>query len=202
MSRWCHLRTLRAVLTSMRWLLLLGVGVGTLVCVTAWRIDRAGVVDDARPADVIVVLGARVQPDGTASPTLRARVEHAVELYRRGLAAKVLFSGGVGDFGSSEAEVSRALAVSLGVPGEACLLEEQSHSTKQNAAFSGELIRARGWRSVLVVTDPYHLPRARRLFAAEGLEVSGSPVLGAPRHRSWSERVYWTLREVAAHARP
>lgn len=186
----------------MRWLLLLFVGMGTLVCAAAWRIDRAGVVDDARHADVIVVLGARVQPDGSPSPTLRARVEHAVDLYRRGLASRVLFSGGVGDFGASEAEVSRALAVSLGVPGEACLLEEQSHSTKQNAAFSAELIRAQGWRTVLVVTDPYHLPRARGLFTAEGLEVSGSPVLSAPRHLAWSSRLYWTLREVAASARP
>lgn len=185
----------------MRWLLLLFAGVGTLVCTSAWLIDRAGVVDDARRADVIVVLGARVQQDGSPSPTLRARVEHAVTLYRRGFATRLLFSGGIGDFGASEASVSRALAVELGVPAGACLVEEQSHSTKQNAAFSAELIRAQGWRSVVVVTDPYHLPRARDLFVAEGFEVSGSPVLSAPRHQAWSSRVYWTLREVAATAR-
>lgn len=185
----------------MRWLVVFTVAVGTLVCTSAWLIDRAGVVDDARRSEVIVVLGARVQEDGQASPTLRARVEHAVALYRRGLAPRLLFSGGVGDFGASEASVARDLAVTLGVPERACLLEELSHSTAENGYFSTAVLTAHGLRSVVVVTDPYHLPRAREIFHANGLEVTGSPVLSAPRHVWWPSRVWWTLREVAATAR-
>lgn len=185
----------------MRWLVVPLAGLGTLVCASAWLIDRAGVVDDARPSEVLVVLGARVEESGAASPTLRARTEHAVTLYRKGLAPRLLFSGGVGRFGASEASVARDLAVQLGVPREACLLEEQSHSTAENAAFSAAVLEAHGLRSVVVVTDPYHLPRAKERFHAHGLQVTGSPVLNAPRHLAWTSHVYWTVREVFASLR-
>ncbi len=89
----------------------------------------------------------------------------------------------------------------LGVPVEACLLEEASHSTKQNAQFTARLMRSRGLHTVIVVTDPSHLPRAKRLFTNEQLVVTGSPVMNAPRHVEVTERVYWTLREVAASLR-
>ena len=173
----------------------------TACTLAAWFIDHEGTLDTSTPSDALVVLGARVDPDGNPSPTLRARVVHAVALYRQGLAPKLVFSGGVGDFGDSEARVSQRLAISLGVPETACLLEEASHSTAQNAAFTASLLRAHELHTVIVVTDPYHLPRALRLFALEGVPASGSPVLDAPRHRELTSRLGWTLREVFAHAR-
>ena len=94
--------------------------------------------------EVVVVLGARVDADGGPSATLRARVEHAVKVLGRSPRGTVmLFSGGVGRFGASEASVARDLAVQLGVPTERCLLEEESHSTVQNVAFSLEVLRRR-----------------------------------------------------------
>ncbi|MGV3623705.1 MAG: YdcF family protein [Archangium sp.] len=170
-----------------------------IIGLAAWRIDREGVVDDAAPSDAIVVLGARVQPDGSPSPTLKARAEHAAELFNNGLAPKLIFSGGVGDFGKSEASVARDVVVKLGVPSEACVLEEDSHSTKQNAQFTARLLPRNS--SVIIVTDPSHLPRAKRLFINQQLTVTGSPVMNAPRHVELTERVYWTLREVAASLR-
>ncbi|MDP1827118.1 MAG: YdcF family protein [Archangium sp.] len=189
------MRRLRGLLAA------LCVSLASLIILAAWRIDRAGTLDTATPAAALVVLGARVNPDGEPSTTLRARVEHAATLYRRGLAPKLIFSGGVGDFGDSEAAVSRRLAVSLGVPEADCLLEEASHSTAQNAAFTTALLRAQSLHTIIVVTDPYHLPRALRLFEREGVKASGSPVVLAPRHRDPLLRAWWTLREVAAHAR-
>lgn len=183
------------------WLAALLVSAVTLLGAGAWCIDRAGTQDTSTPADALVVLGARVDPDGAPSPTLRARVEHAVVLYRRGLAPKLVFSGGVGDFGDSEARVGQRLAASLGVPEGDCLLEEASHSTAQNAAFTAKLLARHSLRSVIVVTDPYHLPRALRLFARERVLATGSPVLAAPRHHDVVLRLAWTLREVAAHVR-
>ena len=183
------------------WLAAILVSLVTAIGLTAWFIDHEGTVDTATPSDALVVLGARVDADGSASSTLRARVEHAVALYRQGLAPKLVFSGGVGDFGDSEARVSERLAISLGVPESACLLEEASHSTAQNAAFTAALLRAHQLHRVIVVTDPYHLPRALRLFALEGVPATGSPVLDAPRHRELTSRLWWTLREVFAHAR-
>lgn len=185
----------------MRWFVAVVAAVSLSVALAAWRIDRAGVIDDATPSDATVVLGARVQPDGAPSPTLRARAEQAANLFHRGLAPKLIFSGGVGDYGASEASVAREVALALGVPAEACLLEEESHSTLQNAQFTARLMRAKNLHSVVVVTDPSHLPRAKRLFTNEELTVTGSPVMKAPRHVNWSERIYWTLREVAASLR-
>lgn len=170
----------------------------TLITLAAWRIDRVGTRDTSEPADLIIVLGARVESDGQASTTLATRVMHAVALYRRGLAPKILFSGGVGACGASEASVARELAIENGVPKEACVVEEGSHSTRENATKSLALIKEHGWTRAIVVTDPYHLPRALHFFEREGLHVTGSPVLEAPRHRDATERVWWTLREVAA----
>jgi uncharacterized SAM-binding protein YcdF (DUF218 family) len=179
------------------WLVVLAVGV-TLFLGALWALDRSGTEDTAVPSDALIILGARVEPDGVASTTLQARVEHAVALYERGVAKHLVFSGGVGDFGASEASVAMALAVKHGVPAEVCVLEEGSHSTRQNAEKSAVLLHARGWERVVLVTDPYHLPRASRLFRKQGLEVTGSPVLLAPRHVVLRSRLWWTVREVFA----
>jgi len=173
-------------------------------CALAWFIDRAGAEGFEAPGagqEVIVVLGARVNEDGRASLTLRKRVEHAVALLERRPGALLLFSGGIGTWGSSEASVARSLAISLGAPAARCMVEEESHSTSQNAQFSLRLLRARfpGGFHVTLVTDPYHLVRARMLFEHAGAgAVSGSPVVEAPRHRASVERVWWALREVPA----
>ncbi len=164
----------------------------------AWRVDRFGQRERAVPADVLVVLGARVLPGGVPSGSLQARVEKAVELYQRGLAPRLIFSGGIGVNPPSEAQVMRALAVRLGVPPEACILEEQSHSTEQNARYSAELLRSLGTRRVVVVSDPYHLLRARQYFRLQGFEVATSPALLTERNLSAVDRLYWTVREAVA----
>jgi uncharacterized SAM-binding protein YcdF (DUF218 family) len=181
-----------------RWLI---VGVGVLTCGffgLAFVVDRFGQREHAAPADIVVVLGARVLPGGVPSAALRARLEKAVVLYQRGLVPRLLFSGGVGVNPPSEARVMRALAVRLGVPEEACLLEEQSHSTEQNARFSAEVLRSLGARRVVVVSDPYHLLRARQYFRLHGFEVATSPALLAERNLRALDRFYWTVREAAA----
>lgn len=174
---------------------------GVLTCGVfglAWRVDRFGQRERAVPADVLVVLGARVLPGGMPSGALQARVEKAVELYQRGLAPRLIFSGGIGVNPPSEAQVMRALAVQLGVPPEACILEEQSHSTEQNARYSAELLRSLGARRVVVVSDPYHLLRARQYFRLQGFEVATSPALFTERNLHAVDRFYWTVREAFA----
>jgi uncharacterized SAM-binding protein YcdF (DUF218 family) len=163
----------------------------------AWWVDRFGRREGAVPAEVLVVLGARVLPGGVPSGALVARVEKAVALYRGGLAPRLLFSGGTGLHPPSEAQVMRALAVRLGVPAEACLLEEQSHSTEQNARFSAGLLRGLGLQRAVVVSDAYHLLRARQYFRLQGLEVATSPALFKERLGA-VDRFYWTVREAFA----
>jgi uncharacterized SAM-binding protein YcdF (DUF218 family) len=183
--------------TLRRFLLLLGGvltgGVGGL----AWYVGRFGRREGAVPAEVGVVLGARVLAGGVPSGALLARVEKAVSLYQRGLVPRLLFSGGTGLHPPSEAQVMRAWAVRLGVPEEACLLEEQSHSTAQNARFSAEVLQRLGAGRVVLISDGYHLLRARQYFRLQGWEVATSPAstderLGAV------DRFYWTVREAFA----
>jgi uncharacterized SAM-binding protein YcdF (DUF218 family) len=164
----------------------------------AFAVDRFGQRDRARRAPAIVVLGARVAEGGAPSGALQARAERAAELYRQGLAPLVVFSGGVGRFPPAEALAARDLALSLGVPPSACATEEGSHSTAENAAFTARLLRSRGLSEAILVSDPYHLLRARQYFWREGIRVHPSPALLSERNVHFADRCYWTVREAFA----
>jgi uncharacterized SAM-binding protein YcdF (DUF218 family) len=129
----------------------------------------------SRPAPVrsaaIVVLGAKVLDDGSAGPTLRRRAEKGAELYNQGVAPVLIFSGGVIGTVPSEASVARDLVVKLGVPAEACVLEDQSHSTFDNAQLTARLLRERKIAEVVLVSDGYHLYRAMLQFRRAGIRT-------------------------------
>ncbi len=178
---------LRAVLTA---LLLYPLSLALL--------DGYGFVDQARPADAIVVLGSRVYPGGRPGPSLVRRAAHAAALYAQGLAPLIVCTGGQGDATvPSEAAVACGLIADTGVPPEALLLEDQSHSTEQNALYTADLLRPRGAVSVIVVSDSYHLYRAGVLFSRAGLRPYPSPT---PDRLYWVERYYRDTRELAALA--
>src|SRR5262245_32250067 len=101
----------------------------------AVAVDAFGRIDRARASPAIVLLGASVRPGGVASPALEARAAHAAHLYRQGLAPLLLLSGGTPEGPPSEAEVARALVVRAGVPASACIVEDRSRSTFENARF-------------------------------------------------------------------
>jgi uncharacterized SAM-binding protein YcdF (DUF218 family) len=124
-------------------------------------------------ADAIVVLGCRMPPDGSAGGALLRRVEHAATLWREGAAPLLLLSGG-GEGPWPEAQAMRDLAIAAGVPEPSLLVEATSRNTVENAVFSARLLRERGLGRVVVVTDAYHLLRARLLFRAAGLEVAAA----------------------------
>lgn len=149
--------------------------------------------DRARPADVVIVLGAKVFADGRPSRVLVGRVERGVAALREGLGRRILLTGGGVP---SEAAVALTLATSRGAPRSAFLLEEQARSTRENARLSLELLRREGGTTANVVTDRFHLFRARQLFRREGLEVGTIGAATAPMPRR--ERVYWVLREALA----
>jgi len=148
--------------------------------------------DQARPADVIVVLG------GGRVGTER-RAYHAAALYHAGYAPTVICTGAV-PYGWHTSEAARCARAVMreGVPADAILLEEVSRSTEENAIESAALIAAHGWDSAVIVSDDYHLWRANLLFEAQGITAWPSPAQKSngplpPREKTWS-----TLREVAA----
>ena len=126
------------------------------------------------PADCIIVLGARVRPDGTLSDSLRYRCEAALEAWQQGLAAQVIVCGAQGrDEPVSEAEAMRAWLVEQGVPEGNIVLEDGSYNTEQNLQNAQALMRERGWESAIVVTSDYHLERALWIARDVGIEASG-----------------------------
>jgi uncharacterized SAM-binding protein YcdF (DUF218 family) len=145
-----------------------------LLCLSL--IDAYGLQDQARPADAIVILGSRVYPGSLPGPALTRRTQHAAALFNQGLAPAIICSGGqASPETSAEAAAACNLAVTLGVPPAALLLEDQSRSTEENALDTAAIMAAHGWRTVVVVSDGYHLYRADLLFRRAGLVPFPSP---------------------------
>lgn len=142
-----------------------------------------------------IVLGAKVMDDGTPSPALARRVAHAVALAQAGRVANLLMSGGPVSHPTPEAHVMRDLAVAAGIDAHRVHAEDRSRNTIDNARLSAPLIAAQGWTRLLLVTDSFHLPRARLIFGAHGMTVTTS---GARPDRPSAEWVLAHLREVPA----
>ncbi len=141
----------------------------------AREIRRQSRVDEARPADVIVVLGA-AEYRGRPSPVLEARLNHALFLYLRNLAPRILTTGGAGgDPTFTEGGVAQAYLSRHGVPSEAILVESEGESTVHSIAAAAEIMRRMNLRSCIVVSDGYHIYRVKKMLENQGLEVYGSP---------------------------
>lgn len=164
-------------------------------------IDIYGHQEWARPAQAIVILGARVEADHQAGDSLRARTLKAVELYRRGIAGKIICTGGLGTYAPTEAQVSANLAHSLGVPESDLLLEMRSTNTEENTRNAAGICRRYGWTQVVAVSDPYHLWRVKRDFSAVGITPYTSPAVTCIRNTRWPLRLEWTAREGLAVTR-
>jgi uncharacterized SAM-binding protein YcdF (DUF218 family) len=149
-------------------------------------IRRQSITDEARPADVIVVLGA-AEYRGRPSPVLEARLNHALFLYLQELAPRIITTGGAGgDPDWTEGDVGRSYLSRRGVPAEAILVEPEGESTAYSTAAVAEMMRRRGLQSCIVVSDGYHIYRVKRMLEARGIRVYGSPRPSVPKP-GWSE---------------
>ena len=164
------------------------------VVLIAWvvsmvMVERAGRRDEAQEADAIVVLGA-AQYVGRPSPVLRARVDHAVSLWKRGLAPTLVLTGGtgVGDT-TSEAAVARKYAMSRGVPDRAIVVEIKGRTTSESMRAVARIMDDRERRSVILVSDPFHMLRLSILARRFGLEPYTSPTRTSPITSNREE--YW-----------
>jgi uncharacterized SAM-binding protein YcdF (DUF218 family) len=152
------------------------------------------------PADAIVVMaGGGVLGDGQLSDTSRRRTALGIELYRDGRAPLLVLSGAIGPGGESAARA--AVARTCGVTDAAMLAVAAGHTTHEEAATLGALLRARGVRRILLVTDGSHMRRAMRLFEAAGFEVLPVPFGALDDPPQPGERIllfHETLREGLA----
>ena len=127
------------------------------------------------PADCIIVLGARVMPDGRLSTSLLRRVEKALAMYEAGLAPAIIVCGAQGDDEPrTEASAMRAWLVERGVPEEAVIEEDLSTSTEENLRNAMAIMAQRGMETAIVTTNAYHLTRAMWIAEKVGLNAQGA----------------------------
>ena len=172
-----------------------------LLLLVIWLVGVAAYIvwvgqrDQAAPADVIIVLGAAAY-DRNPSPVFKERIRHGIDLYQRGLARHLLFTGGFGTGARfSESQVARSYALKQGVPAQAILIESQSRTTRQNLQQAKALMQTHGFRRALIVSDPLHMARALRLARGLGIEALGSST-PTSRFRSFETRKRFLLQEV------
>lgn len=154
-----------------------------------------GSTDYRRPADVIVVLGAKVHASGQLSSILEERVRTGCELYHQQLAPQILFSGGPGVGVIHETEGMRRRALELGVPDSAIICDINGLDTDATVTNALRLGRERGWTRILAVSQFYHLPRIKLTFHRYGSEVYTVPAMRLYEIRYMP---YFMVREVAA----
>lgn len=130
--------------------------------------------DQAAPADAIGVLGA-AEYDGRPSPVYRARLDHALVLYHRGIAPLIITLGGPGGDQYNEGSVGADYLISKGVPEQDIIAETESRNTEESARRISVLARVNGLHRLVIVSDGTHLFRIHAICAADGLNVLTSP---------------------------
>src|ERR1700749_874079 len=190
----------------LRWLLVAG-----LLCRAGWFLWVYGQIhfyathDEARPADAIAVFGA-AEYDGRPSPVLRARLDHALALYRERLAPLVITLGGGGDAHGSEGGVGHDYLLAHEVPEDQIIAETQSTNTEESAARLAAIARENHFNRILAVSDGTHLFRIRALCNSLGLNISTSPRVEARPLGTWDafmrlmhEMISYTLWKLKIH---
>jgi uncharacterized SAM-binding protein YcdF (DUF218 family) len=187
----------RRILKWAAWaIVLLLVSIG-LYWVYLYREVRSSAMhDEAKVSDVIIVLGA-AQYNGRPSKILKARLDHALELYNRGFAQAIITTGGYGpDPNFSEAQVSTEYLMKHGVNALNIVTEQASLTTRDSIRAATTLMRSKTWKTVVVVSDGFHLYRLKEMFGDEGIIAYTSPVPESPIESSASQRFWYSLREV------
>jgi len=174
------------------------------------------------PRDAIVVLGARLGPDGELTPILDERVVAAAALFHAGAGPRVVVTGGItrtarGPWAASSRPAARtpargrarraeadALAdglVAAGVPADAIVIERRAQTTAENARFTAALLAPFGARTLWLDTQPFHGRRAARLFARAGFDPLVWHIADSVQYRDRPRAVRWLVREYAAWAK-
>jgi len=175
-----------------RYLFLSTAALTALLLLGAAIIAWSGLQDDVGHTDIALVLGSKVEPDGAPSPRLRARLDKAVELYRAGWFPEVIASGGVGKEGYDEAAVMKAWLVSHGIPAERVIMDSDGITTFASARKTRDILLAKKLRSVLVISQFFHMPRAKLALRRFGVTT----VRGAHANFFEPRDIYSLLREV------
>ena len=180
---------------------LLLAGIVAALLVAGWatfRIWDVGNHDDRPTADAIVVLGA-AQYNGRPSAILKARLEHAIDLYHDGVARYVIVTGGKADGDvTTEAASARTYAIGQGIPAAAILTEDRGRTTLESLRGAASILRDRGLQTAVFVSDRTHMLRVLRIARDEGITGFGSPTATSPSDSTVDDRFRSTVHELGA----
>jgi uncharacterized SAM-binding protein YcdF (DUF218 family) len=182
------------------WLVVAAAGFVVLfLLVESVRVVRTAALQEARPADAIVVFGA-AEYAGRPSPVLRARLDHGFDLFQHGIAPVVIVTGGAAaDPNFSEGGVGRDYLEHRGVPERNLIAETQGRDTAESAVRVAVIMRTNGLHSCVAVSDAYHVFRIRKLLEHEDI----GPVYVSPRPdskpRGAVQRLIAVLREACSY---
>ena len=177
--------------------LLMGTAALAWVAAVSIAIERQAGRDEARPAGAIVIFGA-AEYAGRPSPVLRARLDHAFDLYQRKLAGLVIVTGGAGgDPVYSEGAVGRDYLRKRGVPDRALIAETLGSDTAHSAERVANILRANGVETCDAVSDAYHMFRVKRMMAREGITAYAAPRPESMPKSLWT-RTLTVLREAVS----
>ena len=160
------------------------------------QVRYLAVHDESHAAEAIVVLGA-AQYNGKPSKVFQARLDHAFYLYKKGFSKAIITTGSYGpDPNFSEAHVGTEDLKKKGVDPADIITEQASMTTHDSIRAASRLVRSKGWKTVLVVSDGFHLYRAKAMFEDEGITAYTSPAPASPIEVSTSQRFWYSMREV------
>jgi len=155
------------------WLVLRRAALAVLLflTITAVALVIDGLTNTREPSDFGLVLGNKVHPDGTLSVALRSRVEHAAALYQAGLVGHLLVSGATGREGHDEAKSMRKALLALGIPDAAITVDSEGWDTRASARNAATFANQKGFGSVTVITNYYHISRSKLACQQGGLRI-------------------------------
>jgi vancomycin permeability regulator SanA len=160
-------------------------GLVALFTVSTIAIIWDGITDELQKADVALVMGAKVKTDGSPSHRLTARLDTAVDLFKRGYFEYLIVSGGLGWEGYNEAQVMAAYLVDHGVPEERIFIDIDGTDTYMTARNASRLMQTNGMHSALVITQYFHVPRTKLALKRFGVSTVYSV-----------NAAYWGLRDL------
>ncbi|MGE5549762.1 MAG: YdcF family protein [Bacteroidota bacterium] len=171
---------------------ILWVTIGGLACFLAGAIaiGAIGLHDHVAEADLAVVPGNTINPDGTPSKRLQGRLDAALVLFNSGHCRAILVSGGIGSEGYDEAEVMKAYLVANGVPASAIFTDNQGVNTFETARYTAKLVREKGFNRPILVSQFFHIARFKVALGKHGLQSGGNV-----------HSRYYELRDVYSLAR-
>ncbi len=170
-------------------------GTIAMLIIAATTIALVGLRDEIDRADVAVVLGNTVDPNGKPSARLQARLDKTIALYRRNLFTETIVSGGVGKEGFDEAVVMKAYLVANGLPPQHIYVDSQGTNTYFTAKYTARLMTDRNWQSAIAISQYFHLPRTKLALHRFGVKTVYTA------HAEFFELrdLYSTVREVFSY---